>query len=176
MCEVAKHEPAVEEAQLIAAVAELSDDAIIGSTLGGIVTSWNPAAETMYGYSSEEIIGKSGGLLAPKDRATEIAAVLARVTDGETVKHLETKLVRKDGTVVPVSLTVAPIRDREGVLVGVCTVHRDVTEQGRSFEVAQRMKAIVEGSDDAIIALTMEGIVTSWNPAAERLFGYTTER
>jgi len=172
---VAKQEPAVEDAQLIAAVAELSDDAIIGSTLDGIVTSWNPAAETMYSYSSKEIIGKAVGLLAPEDRASEIDAALVRVKDGETVKHLETRLTRKDGKIVPVSLNVAPIRDRDGVLVGACAVHRDITEQGRSFEVAQRMEAIVESSDDAIIALTMEGIVTSWNPAAERLFGYTTE-
>ena len=102
-------------------------------------------------------------------------AVLVRIKDGETVEHLETTLARKDGTVVPVSLTVAPIRDEDGAIVGVCSVHRDVTEQGLAFEVSQRMEAIVEGSDDAIIALTLDGIVTSWNPAAERLFGYTSE-
>jgi PAS domain S-box-containing protein len=165
----------VEETRLIAAVVEISDDAIIGSTLGGIVTNWNPAAERLYGYSSEEILGKSGTLLAPEDRASQMEAVLGRVRDGETVEHLETTLVRKDGTVVPVSLTIAPIRAEDGKIVGVCTIHRDVTEQGRAFDVAQRMEAIVESSDDAIIALTLEGIVTSWNPAAERLFGYTTE-
>lgn len=170
-----KAKQAVEETRLIAAVVEYSDDAIIGSTLEGIVTNWNPAAKRLYGYSSEEILGKPGSLLAPEDRASEMKAVLVRVRDGETVEHLETTLVRKDATVVPVSLTIAPIRAEDGVIVGVCTIHRDVTEQGRAFDVAQRMEAIVESSDDAIIALTLEGIVTSWNPAAERLFGYTTE-
>jgi PAS domain S-box-containing protein len=170
-----KEKRAVEEAQLIAAVVEFSNDAIMGSTLEGIVTNWNPAAERLYGYSSEEILGKSGSLLAPEDRTSQMNAVLVRVRDGETVQHLQTTLVRKDGTVVPVSLTIAPIRAEDGVIVGVCTIHRDVTEQGRAFDVAQRMEAIIESSDDAIIALTLEGIVTSWNPAAERLFGYTTE-
>jgi PAS domain S-box-containing protein len=168
-------EQAVEDARLIAAVVEFSNDAIIGSTLDGVVTSWNPAAATLYGYSCDEIVGKSGLLLAPEDRASQMSAVLVRVRDGETVEHLETTLVRKDGTVVPVSLTVAPIRDEDGGIVGVCTFHRDVTERGRAFEVAQRMEAIIESSDDAVIALTLEGIVTSWNPAAERLFGYSTE-
>jgi PAS domain S-box-containing protein len=171
---VAKEDQASKDAQFIAAIVEFSDDAIIGSSLDGIITSWNPAAERMYGYPSKEIIGKSGSLLAP-ERANEMNAVLVRVKAGKTVEHLETTLARQDGTVVPVSLTVAPIRDEDGAIVGICTIHRDVTEQGRAFEVAQRMEAIVEGSDDAIIALTLEGIVTSWNPAAERLFGYTTE-
>jgi PAS domain S-box-containing protein len=165
-------EQAVKDAQLIAAIVEFSDDAIIGSTMEGIVTSWNPAAERMYSYTSQEIIGNTGSLLAP-ERAKEMNAVLFRVKGGETVAHLETTLARKDGTAVPVSLTFAPIRDEDGEVVGVCTVHRDVTEQGRAFEVAQRMEAIVVGSEDAIIALTMEGIITSWNPAAERLFGYS---
>jgi PAS domain S-box-containing protein len=173
--DVAKQEQAVKNAQLIAAIVEFSDDAIVCSTLEGVVTSWNPAAERMYGYSGNEVISKSGSLLAPEDRASEMNAVLVRVKDGETVEHLETTLARKDGTVVPVSLTIAPIRDEDGAIVGICTIHRDVTEQTRAFEVAQRMEAIVESSDDAIIALTLEGIVTSWNPAAERLFGYTTE-
>jgi PAS domain S-box-containing protein len=172
---MSREKQAVEETRLIAAVVEISDDAIIASTLGGIVTNWNPAAERLYGYSSQEILGKSGTLLAPEDRASQMEAVLVRVRDGETVEHLETTLVRKDATVVPVSLTIAPIRAEDGTIVGVCTIHRDVTERGRAFDVAQRMEAIVESSDDAIIALTLEGIVTSWNPAAERLFGYTTE-
>jgi len=102
-------------------------------------------------------------------------AVLGRIKDGQRVEHLETTLARKGGTLVPVSLTVAPIRDEDGAVVGVCTLHRDASEQGRAFDVAQRMEAIVDGSDDAIIALTLEGVVTSWNPAAERLFGYNSE-
>jgi len=173
--DVTKPVPPLDAALLVAAVVEFSDDAIVGSSLEGVVTSWNPAAQRLYGYSSEEIVGRSGLRLAPEDRAVEMSAVLVRVRDGETVERLQTTLARKDGTIVPVSLTFAPIRDKGGEIVGICTFHRDVTEQGRAFDVAQRIEAIVEGSDDAIIGLTLEGIVTSWNPASARLFGYTTE-
>jgi len=108
---VAKREPAVKDAQLIAAGVELSDDAIIGGTLEGIVLSWNPAAERIFGYSSKEIIGKTWSLLAA-ERVSEMDAVLVRVKDGEIIDHLETTLARKDGTAVPVALTVAPTSTR----------------------------------------------------------------
>jgi PAS domain S-box-containing protein len=171
--DVATQQQAVETAQLIASVVESSNDAIIGSTIEGMVTSWNPAAERMYGYSGKEIIGRSAGILSPQDRLGEIQANLVRIRAGETLEHLETVRVRKDGTAFPVSITVAPIRDEDGVIVGASAVHRDVTEQRRAFEVAQRMAAIVEGSDDAIFGRTLDGVITSWNPAAERMYGYS---
>ena len=83
----------------------------------------------MYGYSSEEIIGKPADFLIPEDRAGEIKAVLAKIRAGRPVEHLETKRVRKDGTVFPVSLTVSPIRDADGTVVGASVIHRDLTEQ-----------------------------------------------
>src|SRR5664279_4457767 len=168
--EVTRQKQAVKTAQLTAAVVEYSDDAIIGSTLEGVVTSWNPAAERMYGYSSEQIIGRYAGVLSPGDQAGEMRANLARISAGQPVEHLETMRVRKDGTVFPVSVTFAPMRDDDGAIVGVSAVHRDVTEQRRAFEAAQRMEAIVENSDDAILSKTIEGIITSWNPAAERMY------
>ena len=170
----ARHQ-AVKAAQLIAAVVEYSNDAIIGSTLEGVLTSWNPAAERMYGYSGKEIIGRPGTILVPADRTGEIHDVLARIRDGNRVEHLESVRVRKDGTAVPVSITVAPILDEGGAVVGASTVHRDVTEQRQAFEVAQRMTAIVEGSNDAIFGRTLDGIITSWNPAAERMYGYSRQ-
>jgi PAS domain S-box-containing protein len=173
--DVAQQKRAVKHAELIEAVVKYSEDAIIGCTLDGVVTSWNPGAERMYGYWSHEIIGRSASLLAPEDRANEFFANLARVRGGEVVERLETMGARKSGPVFPVSLTVAPILDEGGVIVGASAIHRDVTEQRQAFEGAQRMQAIVESSDDAIIATTPEGIITSWNPAAERLFGYTGE-
>jgi len=173
--DVTEQEQTGKDVHLIAAIVEYSDDAIIGSTLSGIITSWNPAAVRMYGYSKGEIIGRSGSLLVPEDRAGEFLTTVAMVKDGKAVEHFETTRVRKDGSVVPVSLTVAPIHDEDGVIVGASSVHRDVTEQRRAFELAQRMAAIVESSEDAVIAITLEGIITSWNPAAEKLFGYTSE-
>jgi len=169
-----RHE-AVKAAQLIEAIVKYSDDAIIGSTLGAIITSWNPAATRMYGYSSKAIIGRTGSLLIPEDRAGEMSAVLARVRDGQAVEHFETTLVRKDGGAVPVSITIAPIRDEDGTVVGVSGVHRDVTEQRQAFEAAQRMAAIVKHSDDAIISRGIDDAITSWNPAAERILGYSSQ-
>jgi len=166
---------AVGDAHLIAAIDEYSDDAIIGSTLKGVITSWNPAAVRMYGYSGPEIIGRSGRVLVPKDRAGEFDDAVAMVRGGKAVEHFETARVRKDGSVVPVSLTVAPIHDQDGRIIGAAALHRDVTEQRQAFEIAQRMEAIVDSSDDAIIAITLERIITSWNRAAEKLFGYTSD-
>jgi PAS domain S-box-containing protein len=171
--DVTEQKKAVALAQLTAAVVEYSNDAIIGSTLEGTVTSWNPAAERLYGYSANEIIGKSGSQLTPEAKGGEFYANLVSVKDGKAVEHLETTRIRKDGTVVPVSVTVAPIRDEEGKIVGASAVHRDVTQQRQAFEAAQRIAAVVESSSDAIVGCTLAGIVTSWNPAAERLFGYS---
>ena len=173
--DVAKQRQAVKNAQLMTAIVQYSNDAIIASTLGGIITSWNPAAERLYGYSSQDIIGRSVSLLMPHDRASELHATLARIKDGEAVEHFETIRVRKDGTAFPVSLTVAPIRDDDGSLVGASGIHHDVTQQRNAFEAAQRMAAIVQSSDDAIIGRDLEGTVTSWNPAAEKMYGYSSQ-
>src|SRR5664280_165430 len=166
---------ALAVAQRLAAIVECSDDAIIGRTPDGIVTNWNPAAARMYGYSSPEIIGKPAKFLTPKDRTGEINAVLAQIKAGQHVEHLETKRVRKNGTVFPVSLTVSPIRDAEGAVIGTSVIHRDLTDQKGALAVAQRMAAIVEYSSDAIIGRTLDGIVTNWNPAAEKMFGYSSQ-
>jgi PAS domain S-box-containing protein len=171
--DVTEQRKAVALAQLTAAVVEYSNDAIIGSTLEGIVMSWNPAAERMYGYSAKEIIGKSGSQLTPESKTGEFFANLVSVKDGKAVEHLETMRVRKDGKVLPVSVTVAPIRDEESKIVGASAVHRDVTQQRQAFEAAQRIAAVVESSSDAIVGCDLAGVVTSWNPAAERLFGYS---
>ena len=173
--DVNQRREAVKAAQLLAAIVKYSDDAIVGSTLGGIITSWNPAATRMYGYSAKEIIGRSGSLLIPEDQAGEMDAVLARVKAGRAVEHFETTLVRKDGGTVPVSITIAPIRDEDGAVVGVSGIHRYVTEQRQAFEAAQRMASIVKYSDDAIISRGLDDAITSWNPAAERILGYSSE-
>jgi PAS domain S-box-containing protein len=158
----------------LAAIVEHSDDAIISSTLDGIITSWNPAAEKLYGYSSEEITGRSIQPVTPQDRADEIRAILDTVSAGRPVDHFVTVRVRKDGTLFPVSLTVSPIRDAGGEITEVSVIARDMTEQRKAIEADQRLAAIVESSDDAIISSTLDGIITSWNQAGEKLYGYTS--
>ena len=172
--DVTKQKEAFEAAQRLAAIVEYSDDAILGETLDSIITSWNTAAERMYGYSSAEIVGKSIDLLSPKDQLNEIKTILAEVKSGQPVQHIETERVRKDGTTFPVSLTISPILDDKDTVVGASVIYRDVSEQRRVLETAERMAAIVEYSDDAIIGRTLDGVITSWNPAAARMFGYAS--
>jgi len=173
--EVTKRKQALENAQRMTAIVENSNDAIIGMTLNGMVTSWNAAAEKLYGHSSEEIIGKSIALLSPEDRTGEIISTLAKIKAGQPVERLETIRIRKDGTAFPVSLSVSPIPQEDGAVVGAASIPREVIEPRQAFEVAQRIAAIVEGSDDAIYGGTLDGIVTSWNPAAERMYGYPSQ-
>ena len=162
-------------ADQLAAVVEFNGDCIISSTRDGVITSWNRAAERLFGYTRQEIIGKPGIMLSPQDRVEETGAVMARVRAGELVENLETFRVRKDGSVFPVSVTVAPLLDEDGEIIGTTAIPRDVTERRRAFEVAQRMAAIVETSNDAIISGTLDGTLTSCNPPAERSYGFSSD-
>ena len=164
---MAKQEQAVKNAQLIAAIVEFSDDAIVCSTLEGIVTSWNPAAERMYGYSSEEMLGKSIDQLS-QDRTGEMSSILARIKAGQPVEHFETVRVRKDGTVFPVLLTVSPIRDADGAVVGASSITRDVTEARQAYEAARSM---IESSLDSLVAISPEGLITDANEALVKATG-----
>ena len=112
----------------LAAIVELSDDAIIGKDLNGIVTHWNRAAEAMFGYRADEIVGRSIVVLFPPDRLAEAATILERIGRGEKVEHYETVRRRRDGSTFPVSLTVSPIRDDAGAIVGASKILRDLSE------------------------------------------------
>ena len=173
--DVTRREDAVRNAGLLEAIVKNSEDAIISCTLKGTITSWNPTAEKMYGYTSEEIIGRAASLLTPEERADETKDAFAKIGAGQHVEHLETSRLRKDGTAVPVSITMAPIRGEGGAVVGVSVTARDVTEQRKAFVAAQRMAAIVENCQDAIVGRDLDGIITSWNPAAEHMYGYTSK-
>ena len=122
----------------LAAIVESSDDAIIGKTLEGIVTSWNQGAEHLFGYSAEEMIGQSVLRLIPEDRLEEEAQILARLRSGERVDHYETMRRRKDGQLVDVSLSISPIRDGGERLVGASKIARDITERKKGEEALSR--------------------------------------
>jgi PAS domain S-box-containing protein len=152
----------------LAAIVEYSDDAIIGKTTDGTITSWNPAAQRMYGYSSEEIIGKSVDLLSSRDRIGEVPDMLAKIRAGERVEHHHTTRVRKDGTVIPVSLTASPIRNADGMIIGVSTIARDLTKQEQAFELA---RSVIEASLDPMVTISPEGKITDVNEATVKATG-----
>lgn len=114
---------------LLAAIVRSSDDAIIGVNRRGVVTSWNPAAGRMYGYAAEEIVGQPGTTLCPPDRVAEFTDAINAIVNGEQVVRYRTARQRKDGSTIPVAVTVSPVRDRGGALIGASSVARDVTGQ-----------------------------------------------
>lgn len=117
---------------LLAAIVSSSDDAIISKSLDGIITSWNKAAERLYGYTAEEAIGRHINLIAVPGRESEMAAIIERIRRGERVEHFETERRRKDGVAVEISLTVSPVYDKEGRIVGASKIARDFTERRRT--------------------------------------------
>jgi PAS domain S-box-containing protein len=116
-------------AQLLAAIVDSSDDAIISKDLDGIITSWNKSAERVFGYTAEETVGQSVTMLIPPDRLREEPEILARLRCGERVDHFETVRRRKDGTLLDISLTISPVRDADGVIVGASKIARDISER-----------------------------------------------
>jgi two-component system, LuxR family, sensor kinase FixL len=164
----------------LAAIVEGSGDAIIGKTLEGIISSWNPAAETLFGYNAAEIVGQPIALLFPPELLREEDEIIARVTRGEVVAHYETVRLRKDGRRLQVSLTVSPIHDLAGKIIGASKILRDITARKESEDQIQSLQAersfladLVESSNDAIVARTNDGKIRSWNRAAELMFGYS---
>jgi len=123
----------------LAAVIESADDAIISKTLDGIITSWNNGAERIFGYTADEAIGKPVAMLIPSDHPDEEPAILARLRRGERIEHYETVRVRKDGTLIDISLTVSPIRGPDGVIVGASKVARDITDRKRAEAERERL-------------------------------------
>ena len=145
-------------ARHLAKVVESSDDAIISKNLDGIVMSWNPAAERIFGYTEEEAVGKSIRMLIPDELQDEEDTVLAKIRSGEKVDHYETVRQRKDGTRLSVSLTVSPIRDAAGKIVGASKIARDVTERVRLQASAKEQASNTEklGSIGATVASTLD--------------------
>jgi PAS domain S-box-containing protein len=154
-------------------IIDSSDDAIVSKDLDGIITSWNRAAEQMFGFTAAEAIGRSIRMIIPNDRQHEEDNVLARIRAGEGVTHFETVRQRRDGTLIPISLTVSPIFDDDGKVIGASKIARDIRDRTRAAVVSHRLAAVVESSDDAIITKDLHSIITSWNAAAEKMFGYT---
>ncbi len=156
----------------LAAIVDSSDDAIFSRSTQGIILSWNPGAEKLFGYTAAEAIGQSLSIITSPDQAQEVARIMQMVLNEETVHNLETKRKRKDGTFIQVSVSVAPMRDTLGKITGLSNIIRDISQQKAAEEKAKMMASIVESSDEGIISYSREGLVLSWNPGAEKIFGY----
>jgi PAS domain S-box-containing protein len=159
----------------LAAIVTSSDDAIISKTLNGVITTWNKASEKMFGFTAEEAIGQEIYLIIPPERHGEETEILTKLSRGEQIDHFETVRRHKSGRLLDVSLTISPIKDASGNIIGASKTARDMTDRRRG-EIAQaRLGAIIESSDDAIVSKTLDSVITSWNKAAEKMFGFTAE-
>jgi PAS domain S-box-containing protein len=114
---------------LLAEIVQSSDDAIVSKSLDGIIRSWNEGAEKLFGYSEEEVLGQSITIIVPPDRLGEEQSILQTLRRGERIEHFETIRVTKDGRLIPISLTVSPIKNRAGEIIGASKIARDITQQ-----------------------------------------------
>jgi PAS domain S-box-containing protein len=162
---------------LLGAIVDSSDDAILSKDLNGVITSWNKSAERMFGYTAQEAIGQSGTILIPADRMQEEAQIVGKIRQGEGVEHFETVRLRKDGSMLNVSLTLSPVKDAAGRVIGASKIARDITERKKAeeklAEALQRLHAHVNNSPLAAIEFDPEFHVTAWSEGAERMFGWS---
>jgi PAS domain S-box-containing protein len=168
---------AVERARL-AAIVDSSDDAIVGKTLDGIVTSWNAGAQRVFGYTAEEMIGQPVSRLIPPNCSDDLATILAAIRRGERVDHYETERIRKDGRRIHVSLTVSPIKDSSGTIVGASKIARDITQRKEDEAELRRQREAIDGLHQVGLAvaaeLDLDKLLQAVTDAATRLTGART--
>ena len=170
--EIEKRERATS---LLAAIVSSSDDAIISKTLDGTITSWNTSAERLFGYTAQEAIGQHITLIIPEDRRDEEVKILQQVSRGECFDHFETIRQRKDGTLVALSLTISPVKDAAGRIIGASKVARDITERKRIEQALSERATLLDLSNDAIFVRDASDRITYWNKSASELYGYSRD-
>ena len=175
--DVSERKQAADVRERLAAVVDSSDDAIIAKTVDGTINAWNSGAEKVFGYSYGGAVGKPIQMLLPPERAYEESDILARIARGESVEHFETVRIRKDGARIDVSVTISPIRDITGAIVGASKIARDITERKQANEKLRqsedRNRDLVEHSQDLICTHDLSGKMLSANPSAARILGYS---
>jgi PAS domain S-box-containing protein len=166
--------------RFLAAIVRSCSDAMISETMEGIITSWNPAAEEMFGYNEKEVLGRPISIIITPDRMGEFNEIVTQIKEGKKVEQFETQRRKKDGTLIEVTVKVSPIKNDKEELIGLSSIDKDVTIQKQTSRYAyvldenmRFLAAIVQSSEDAIISEALDGTITSWNPAAERMFGYS---
>lgn len=172
---LALRNPSLDAHLHFAAVVDKFPDPIVSKDLTGRILSWNQAAARIFGYQAEEMIGESILRIIPPNFHNEETELLQKLKANETIAPYETKWLRKDGEGVPVLVTVYPVRNEAGAIIGASKMACDLSDRARNDESRFRLAAIVDSADDAIVSKNLNGIVTSWNSAAQRMFGYTSE-
>ncbi|MFC7528598.1 PAS domain S-box protein [Actinoplanes sp. GCM10030250] len=160
----------------LAAIVEASQDAIVSKALDGTIRTWNPGAERLYGYTAEEMVGNDVTRILPPDRLGEERELLGLVFRGRALSRYETRRKRKDGTIIEVSLSMAPMRDTDGTVIGASTVAHDITarvqaEQRLRVE-REQLEMIMRAASDPFFTMDGDGRVAEWNQQAERVFGW----
>jgi len=148
--------------------------AIVGTDCEGVITVWNAAAERLFGYRADDALGRHISMLLLDDHADEADAI-ARIQNGDGVTLVERVVLTKSQESIEMSVAMSPIRDAGGAIVGVSRIYTDNGNRRRLEAAALHLRAVVASSDDVIISKNLDGIVQSWNPAAERLFGFTAK-
>jgi PAS domain S-box-containing protein len=176
--EITERKKAEEAHALVAAIVASSDDAIIGKDLQGRIISWNAGAERMFGYSAPEILGRSVTVLTSPDRPDEEEQILARIRAGAKVEHYETVRIRKDGRRVDLSLSVSPVRNHQGVVVGVSSISRDITERKRAEEVLAHQASVLREQAQLldlanVLARDNENHIILWSAGMEQMYGWS---
>ena len=166
----------------LASIVESSDEAIISKDIGGTILSWNRGAEDIFGYKADEIVGSSILRLIPPDRHAEEEAILRMINEGKKVDHFETVRLAKDGRLIEMSVTISPVVDSNGRIVGASKIARDISVRKQleaSFEEQRKtqsqLASIVEYSEDAIFSMAIDRTILTWNQGAERIFGYAAQ-
>ena len=199
--DITERKRAEEALSLLASIVESSDDAIIGKTLDGTILSWNSGAQKIYGYTADEVKGSSISILVPPDHPDEVSQLLERrVRQGQRIEHYETVRMRKDGKQIDISITISPIKDSTGRIIGASTIAHDITERKRMEEALHRahdeleirvqertaelleankeiqeQASLLDKARDAIGVRDMEHRLIYWNKGAQRLYGWTAE-
>src|SRR5580698_9096643 len=173
--DITERKQAERTTSLLAAIVDSSDDAIISKKLDGTITSWNQSAEQLFGYKAEEAVGQHITLIVPSERRSEEEDILRRLARGERVDHFETERKRKDGATLEVSLTISPIRDAAGRVIGASKVARDITERKQAERALSEQARLLDLSNDAIFVRDAGDHVTYWNKAARELYGFSRE-
>ncbi len=174
-----EREKAEAAQRLLSSIVESSDDAIISKDLGGTILSWNVGAQKIYGYSADEVVGKSLSLLVPPDMADEIPEIMERLKKGEAIKHYETERIRKDGGRIFVSITLSPIRDDAGKIFGASTITRDITERRRMEEerqkISEEIQDLYNNAPCGYHSLDADGVFVRVNDTELSWLGYSRE-